>query len=67
MDESLAGLGRAKDSIVDRVANMKAAEIGSLVGLDADFVQAEIDMAESLRQGTAIVNHLEPSSGPQIS
>ena len=24
MDESLAGLGRAKDSIVDRVANMKS-------------------------------------------
>ena len=38
MDESLAGLGRAKDSIVDRVASMKAAEIGSLVGLDASGI-----------------------------
>jgi len=61
VDESLAGLGKATESIFNRAKSLSAAEALSMLGLDKDFVAAEIAMAESLSSGTAIEHHLEPS------
>ena len=36
-------------------------EAVSLLGLDKSFVEAELKMIDSLRKGTAVTHHLEPS------
>jgi len=61
VDDALMGFGRAKDSIVGRVSGMQAADALSLLGFDRDFIAAELDLVNSLREGTAIEHHLEPS------
>ena len=61
VDESLTSLGKAKDSIVGRLTQFNSAEALSLLGLDKEFIDAEIKLVESLSQGTAIEHHLEPS------
>jgi len=45
---------------VQQIGNNPLEAVG-LIGLDYDFVQSEVKLAESLASGTAIDHHLEPS------
>mmetsp|Transcript_8028 Transcript_8028/g.25012 ORF Transcript_8028/g.25012 Transcript_8028/m.25012 type:complete len:304 (-) Transcript_8028:370-1281(-) len=54
-------LGKARDDIAKRLGEMTPAEAMSLIGLDARFVESELRMIESMRKGTFVVHHLEPS------
>mmetsp|Transcript_48029 Transcript_48029/g.160058 ORF Transcript_48029/g.160058 Transcript_48029/m.160058 type:complete len:230 (+) Transcript_48029:926-1615(+) len=56
-----AELGRAKDDIFARVEKMTTAEAMSMIGLDARFVESEVRTLESIRRGTFVLHHLEPS------
>ena len=35
--------------------------VSGLVGLDAEFVRREVAMLDSIRKGTFVIHHLEPS------
>jgi len=56
-----AELGRAKDDIFARVEKMTTAEAMSMIGLDARFVESEVRTLDSIRRGTFLLHHLEPS------
>ena len=61
MAEGFGEIEKAKASMTGRFATMGAGEALSMIGLDKRFVESEIEMAQSLAQGTAIEHHLEPS------
>jgi len=61
--EAAAELEKARQAIGSRVAQVQQnpLEAVSLLGLDKDFVESELKMIDSLRKGTAVTHHLEPS------
>ena len=59
--EVTSDLGRARDSVVSRVSSMNPLEAVSLIGLDKQFVESELQLIDSIAKGTALVHHLEPS------
>jgi hypothetical protein len=63
LQEASADLSRTTESITSRVKQVSAnpMEALSVIGLNTDFVQSELELAESLLAGTAITHHLEPS------
>ena len=61
MSDGFGEIEKAKASIAGRVAGMGAGEALSMIGLDKRFVESEIEMVQSMAQGTAIEHHLEPS------
>lgn len=63
LEEAGADLARTSESISDRVKQVSSNpfEAVSLIGLDKDFVQSEVKLAESLANGKGIEHHLEPS------
>ena len=62
-NEGLGELAKTRDSIAERVKQVgdNPFEAVSMLGLDADFVQSELRLAESLANGKAVEHHLEPS------
>lgn len=56
-----AKLSKASEGIASRVQSMKAVEALGVIGLDVEFVESEMKLAESIRSGTGLVHHLEPS------
>mmetsp|Transcript_25159 Transcript_25159/g.51130 ORF Transcript_25159/g.51130 Transcript_25159/m.51130 type:complete len:338 (+) Transcript_25159:679-1692(+) len=58
--KAAAEVQKASDDIRNRISSASALDALSLVGLDVEFVQAELRMIESIRTGTAIEHHLEP-------
>ena len=63
LSDAAGELEASWSSIGKRVQQMTAnpLEAVGLIGLDYDFVQSEVKLAESLASGTAINHHLEPS------
>ena len=61
--EATAGLAKTRESFTERVQQVgnNPLEAVSMFGLDAEFVQSELRLAESLANGKAIEHHLEPS------
>ena len=59
--EGLASFEKAKDSVTGRLQGMSASDALSMLGLDQKFVESELQLVESIAQGKAIENHLEPS------
>uniref|UniRef100_A0A7S3F1C5 Fungal lipase-type domain-containing protein n=1 Tax=Haptolina ericina TaxID=156174 RepID=A0A7S3F1C5_9EUKA len=59
--EVTSDIGRARDSVVSRVSSMNPLEAVSLIGLDKQFVESELQLIDSIAKGTALVHHLEPS------
>ena len=60
-DEGVSEFEQTKASIAKRIGGMSAGEVLSVVGLNKDFVNSELELVESLAQGKAIEHHLEPS------
>lgn len=63
MGEAAAELEKATRAISSRVGEVRSNPLEALtvLGLDKDFVASELKMIDSLRKGTAITHHLEPS------
>jgi len=61
VDDAISGFGKVGDSIASRVSNIKAGDVASMIGLNKGFVEAELQLAESIAKGTALTHHLEPS------
>ena len=49
------------DGVVYKLRLNPSGEVLSVVGLNKDFVNSELELVESLAQGKAIEHHLEPS------
>ena len=54
-------LGKGMGSVASRLQSANPLEAVSLLGLDQEYVKSEMKMLDSLRKGTAVENHLEPS------
>ena len=45
--------------VTDRVKNIKAADLASIVGIDKEFSEREFKIIESFAKGRALANHME--------
>ena len=63
MGDAVAELEKATRAISSRVGEVRSNPLEALtvLGLDKDFVASELKMIDSLRKGTAVTHHLEPS------
>jgi hypothetical protein len=59
--EATEDFGRTRDLIGERLKKMNPLEAVTMIGLDKEFVESELKLAESIGQGTALEHHLEPS------
>ena len=62
VNEGLDDLGASFGSIADRFKRItdNPLEAVSLLGLDKEFVESEVQLAQSLASGDAVIHHLEP-------
>lgn len=54
-------MSKASDDISKRMGSANALDAVNLIGLDKRFVESELRLMDSLRTGSALFHHLEPS------
>jgi len=56
-----AQLTKARETIGSRLDTLSVSDAVSMLGLDPRFVESEMALIDSIRMGTGVMHHLEPS------